>query len=267
MDDWQHQPARDHGLPPLQRWKSARREGGLSESVAQLSARTLVRWYLRLYHRATFTGREHLPRAGPFILSANHASHLDSVLLAQAVPWSIRKTLYPVAAGDVFFETPIIAAFAAYVINALPMWRKNVGRHALDDLRSRLTEDRCCFILFPEGRREPDGQLLPFKPGIGMMIGGTPIPVVPCYIDGAFDALPRDAVLPRPRKISVRIGPPMTFAHHPNTREGWNAIALELERAVRALGGLPPPVTSRPAGASDSPGPDRAESRSAPAAP
>lgn len=237
MDDWKFQPAKDHGLSPLQRWRSERREGGLVSTLSQFSARIAVRSYLTVYHRVSFIGRENLPAAGPFVLSANHASHLDSVLLAQMVPWSIRRNLFPVAAGDVFFETPIIAAFAATVINALPMWRHKVGRHALDDLRNRLVNDRCSYILFPEGRRSPDGTLLPFKSGIGMLIGGTPIPVVPCHIRGAYESLPRDGKFPRPTKISVRIGPPITFAHHPNTREGWNAIASELEHAVRDLAG------------------------------
>ncbi len=239
MDDWQHKPAKDHGLPPVARWKSERREGGLSEAIAQFVARGLVRVYLRLYHRVRFEGRENIPKHGPFILSANHSSHLDSVLLAQAVPWSIRKRLYPIAAGDVFFETPVIAVLAAWVINALPMWRKKVGRHALDELRTRLTDEKCCYILFPEGRREPDGQLLPFKAGLGMMIGGADIPVVPCYIRGAFEALPREKFPPRPVKITVRIGKPLTFAGLANNREVWDRIAAETERAVRELGGLP----------------------------
>lgn len=235
MEDWKLQPARDHGLPPTQRWKSERREGGLISRTSQFTARAAVRAYLTVYHRVEFIGRENLPPRGPLILSANHASHLDAILLAQAVPWSLRRNLFPVAAGDVFFETPVIAAFAATIINALPMWRHKVGRHALDDLRSRLVDHGASYILFPEGRREPDGQLLPFKAGIGMMIGGTSIPVVPCYIHGAFEAMPRDKILPRPRKISVRIGKPMSFESLPHGREGWNQIAADLEQAVRAL--------------------------------
>lgn len=244
MDDWQHKPAKDHGLSPMARWRSERREGGLSEAIAQYCARVMVRIYLRVYHRVRFEGRENIPKRGPFILSANHSSHLDSVLLAQAVPWAIRRNLYPIAAGDVFFETPVIAALAARVVNALPMWRKKVGRHALDELRTRLIEEKCCYILFPEGRREPDGRLLPFKAGLGMMIGGADIPVVPCYIRGAFEALPRERFPPRPVKITVLIGKPLSFAGVANNREGWDRIAAETEKAVSGLGG--PPVAETP---------------------
>lgn len=241
MDPWKLQPARDLGLPLGQRLRSARREGGLIGSCAQLTARALVRVYLRVYHRFRVVGAENLPADCPFVMVANHSSHLDSIALAQSVPWRIRRRMYPIAAGDVFFETPIIAAFASGVINALPMWRKRVGRHALDDLRSRLHEDRCAYILFPEGRREPDGQLLPFKPGIGMIIAGSDIPIVPCFLHGCFRALPRDATIPRPRRITVVIGKPISFTGLPNTRETWDHIAAECDRAVRTLGGLSMP--------------------------
>jgi 1-acyl-sn-glycerol-3-phosphate acyltransferase len=239
MDPWKLQPARDLGLPLGQRLKSTRREGGLIDATAQFLARCIVSVILLIYHRYTVRGSQNLPADCPFIMIANHASHLDSIALAQSVPWKIRRRMYPIAAGDVFFETPVIAAFAAGVINALPMWRKKVGRHALDDLRTRLHEDRCAYILFPEGRREPDGQLLPFKPGIGMLIAGSDIPVVPCFITGAFESLNREQKVPRPRKITVTIGPPLSFTGLPNTRESWDHIAAACDRAVRALGGLP----------------------------
>lgn len=260
MDPWKLQPARDLGLPLGQRLRSTRREGGTLDAIAQIVARTIVRIILRVYHRIAYRGLKNLPRDFPFVMIANHASHLDAIVLASAAPWRLRRRMYPIAAGDVFFETPAIAAFAAGVINALPMWRKKVGRHALDDLRMRLHEDRCAYILFPEGRRQPDGVLLPFKPGIGMLIAGSDIPVVPCWISGAFEALPRDAVFPRPRKLTVTIGSPISFPGLPNTRESWDHIALECERAVRALGGLPPPDPVRkPAPAESAPSAGQAQ--------
>ena len=64
--------------------------------------------------------------------------------------------IFPIAAGDVFFETPAWAAFAAGIMNALPMWRKKFGPHALQELRQRLVEEPCAYILFPEGARSRD---------------------------------------------------------------------------------------------------------------
>lgn len=70
------------------------------------------------------------------------------------------------------------------------MWRKNCGPHALTDLRRKLDEEKCIYIIFPEGSRSRDGQMARFKHGLGMLAAETLAPVVPCFIAGTFDALP-----------------------------------------------------------------------------
>jgi len=239
MDDWKYEPAHDHGLPPMQRWRSVRRESGLAASIARLGWRAFIRTYLTIWHRLSVTGREHLPAAPPFVLVANHTSHLDAVLLAAAMPAKLRDHVLPVAAGDTFFETPMHAAFAAGLMNALPMWRKNCGRHAMEQLRERLIGEPCAYILFPEGTRSRTGALGSFKPGLGMIVAGTPAPVVPCHISGAFDAWPPKARLPRPKRLRLRIGAPLSFANVENTREGWERIATDLRAAVEGLAPSP----------------------------
>ncbi len=237
MRDWDLRPARDLGMPMGARLGSTRREPGLVGRTAHRAWAAACGAYFAVWHRLRIEGREHLPADPPFVLIANHASHLDALVLAAAVPWRARRTMFPIAAGDVFFETPVRTVLAAAFLNALPMWRHCVGRHALDDLRTRLVGDPCAFILFPEGRRSPDGSLLRFKPGLGMLVAGTPVPVIPCGIEGAFGALPRTAVLPRPRKIRVRIGPALTFADVPGDRAGWERVTRSAEEAVRSLMG------------------------------
>jgi 1-acyl-sn-glycerol-3-phosphate acyltransferase len=78
-----------------------------------------------------------------------------------------------------------------------------------------------------------------------MLIAGSDIPVVPCFITGAFESLNREQKVPRPRKITVTIGPPLSFTGLPNTRESWDHIAAACDGAVRALGGVPPLPTSQ----------------------
>jgi 1-acyl-sn-glycerol-3-phosphate acyltransferase len=116
------------------------------------------------------------------------------------------------------------------------MWRKNCGAHALAELRTRLVDEPCGLILFPEGARSRDGSLQPFKAGLGMLVAGTAVPVIPCYLSGAFQAFPPATRLPRPRKIRVRVGRPLVFESIPNAREGWEQIAGHARDAVRRLG-------------------------------
>lgn len=219
-----------------ERLASTDREPGPIEALGHRAWSCWISAYLRIWHRLQVHGRQHLPTDAPFVLIANHTSHLDALVLASLVPWRTRRSLYPIAAGDVFFERPSRAMLSSVLLNALPMRRRSMGRHALDGLRARLIEEPCGFILFPEGTRSATGDLQRFKAGLGMLIAGAEVPVVPCHLQGAFAAWPRTGKWPRPRPISVRIGAPLCFARTENTREGWLQIADDCHQAVTQLG-------------------------------
>lgn len=235
MQRWRLQPARDLGLPLGERLRSLRRESGLIDRTARLAWWSVVRAYFTIAHRLTVTGREHLPAAPPFVIVANHASHLDALVLAAALRRRLWNCVFPIAAGDTFFETPVVAAFAAGLLNALPMWRRNCGGHALRELRRRLVDEPCGYILFPEGTRSRTGELGRFRPGLGMIVAGTGVPVVPAHIHGAYEAAPPGSRVPRPRRIAVRVGPAIHFVDTVNDRQGWQTVAARAEDAVRSL--------------------------------
>ncbi len=235
MHDWNLRPARDLGLSANERFRSLQRESGLISTGLHLAWWTMVRSYLALWHRLRITGQQHIPIQPPFIMVANHSSHLDALALAAPLAWDIRDQIFPIAAGDVFFDTPIVSAFAAQMLNALPMWRKNCGPHALAQLRQRLLEEPCAYILFPEGSRSRDGNMLPFKPGFAMLVAQTNVPVIPCHLSGCYQSLSANRRFPRPKRIDLRIGEPLKFANVENTREGWYHIATTTEHAVRSL--------------------------------
>jgi 1-acyl-sn-glycerol-3-phosphate acyltransferase len=235
MKDFEYKPARDHGLAPQDQLKSVQREAGLTAWCTQTIWRVLVRLYLRMYHRLEVRGAERIPASGPIVVVANHTSHLDALVLASALPWRLRQRAFPIAAGDVFFETPTVSLFSAMMLNALPMWRKKCGPHALQILRERLISEPALYILFPEGSRSRDGKMKDFKPGIGMMIAGTAAQVVPAHISGAWRAWRPGASMPSPRKVRVRFGSPMSFEGVPQDRAGWEGVSQALEDAVREL--------------------------------
>jgi 1-acyl-sn-glycerol-3-phosphate acyltransferase len=235
VQEWQLEPARDLHMPVTQRFKSLRREGGLLETFAHGCWSALVRMYLGIGHRLAIHGVENLPDKPPFVLVANHTSHLDALIVAAALPWRMWDCTSPVAAADNFFDHPAVAIFAGGVINALPIWRKKPSPHALHELRQRLVEQPAVYILFPEGTRSRDGRLGSFKAGLGMLIGGTNVPVVPCHIRGAFEALPPGVHWPRAHRIALRIGTPLNFAEVANDRDGWRQIGRRAQEAVRLL--------------------------------
>ena len=131
MDDWKLKPARDLGMSPVERYRSYQRESGLVSHTTRFLWWSLVRGCLAGVNRLRVLGRENLPAQPSFVLVANHSSHLDALILGASLPLKHRDCLFPLAAGDVFFETPALAAFSAVVLNAMPVWRKNCGRTPL----------------------------------------------------------------------------------------------------------------------------------------
>lgn len=230
-----YDPADDLGLPAGEALKSTLREPGLISCLTTQATWLSVSAYLRIRQKLTVDGAERLPKEPPFVIVANHTSHMDALALGAAVPRRLRHQMFPLAAGDVFFDTPSHTAMAALTINALPMWRDNMGRHALQHLRDRLERGRGVFILFPEGKRSRDGRMLPFKAGIGMLLAETRVPVFPAHIRGAFEAWPPESPRPGPGRVSVRLGEAMTFEGVENGRDGWKRVAAELGDAVVAL--------------------------------
>lgn len=235
MEEWRYKSAADLALGPGARLRSLRRESGLIGRLTQASWQLMVKVYLRVYHRLSISGAEHLPAQAPFVMVANHSSHLDALVLAEALPWRFRHAAFPIAAGDVFFETNTASFFAAMMLNALPMWRKRCGLHDLQELRKRLVDEPAIYILFPEGTRTRDGAMAPFKQGLGMLVASSDVPVVPCYLDGAHGAFRPGSKWPRPARLKLSIGTPIRFPAAPNERAGWREVAEQLETAVRSL--------------------------------
>src|SRR5262249_49400954 len=154
----------------MERYRSYQRESGLAESALRLGWWGLIRGMFTVWNGLRVLGRERLPAEPPLVLAANHASHLDALVLASVLPLRWRDDVYPIAAKDVFFERAVVANLATTFINAMPLWRRGWRGQALADLRRRLVEDRAVYILFPEGARSRTGQMAPFKPGVGMLV-------------------------------------------------------------------------------------------------
>ena len=150
------------------------------------------------------------------------------------------------ALGAVVLTTVLAAGVGHFVFAGQPVDRLThllalgliisvVGQFG-DLLISSIIREPCAFILFPEGTRSRTGRMGPFKAGLGMIVAGSGVPIVPCRLHGAFQACPPDARLARPMPIRVRFGPALRFTDTPNKRQGWEQIATQTEQAVAALG-------------------------------
>src|SRR5207237_2598182 len=125
MEDWRFEPAHDFGLSAEQRRQILRREVGLESAISCLLWRLITRLYLAVAHRLEIRGRENLPKHSPFVLVANHARHLDAIILGGILPLRFVGAVFPIAAGDTFFTTRSSSFFSTGFIAGRP----SSGKH------------------------------------------------------------------------------------------------------------------------------------------
>ena len=185
---------------------------------------------MRLYFRMEARGIEHVPPTGPLLLVANHSSLLDPPLVGGATP---RKLCFLAKAE--LFRIPVFGALIR-ALNARPVRREGSDARALRDALRILTEGEA-LLVFPEGTRGPEGVIREAKAGVGMLAVMSGAAVVPVYIAGTGGALPRGTVWPRPAKVRVRFGPPLTFKALAGEarREHYQAAAAEMMHAIADL--------------------------------
>jgi len=102
-------------------------------------------------------------------------------------------------------------------MHAIPIDQESIGKEGIRAILEQL-QDGKAVVVFPEGARTPDGNMLPLKPGIHLLIKRTQAPIIPIGIAGAYDAwpiwraypIPAPLFLPtRPGAIAVSLGKPI----------------------------------------------------------
>jgi len=141
---------------------------------------------------------------------ANHTSHLDALVLWASLPKDVRVLTRPVAAKD-YWEKGALRRHMAQIFNALLIDRKKIKVHQSPvDLMLREIGDKFSLIVFPEGGRNPEGEMGEFKSGLYYLGKKRPdLELVPVYIDNLNRVLPRGEFLPVPFLSCITIGPPI----------------------------------------------------------
>ena len=234
--EWEYHPAPDLEEGVAQRLARFPREPTMLMYGARSAAALVLRAWLHTYHRLSVIGRENLPSERSFILVGNHTSHLDALALIASIPLKKLHRTFPAAAADYFFSSLPRSAFSAIFINALPFERQAGGMKSLTVCDELLAGPGNILVIFPEGTRSTTGELGRFRSGIGRLAAGKPIPVVPAYLRGAARAWPKGRALPRPHRLSLRIGEPREYGDLPPNHESVRHICGDLRDAVLELG-------------------------------
>ena len=235
MKKWRYDSARDLDQAPIDRLRQFPREPDMLVYGLRSVCALIIRGLLRIYNRFEIIGHENLRTNRSLVIVANHCSHLDTLCILAALPLRRLHRAFPVAASDYFFHRVPRLWAAAVLVNALPFGRHSGTRKSLTICRELLADPGTILIIFPEGTRSTTGEINEFKSGIGALIGGTDVAVVPCYIDGSFRAWPKGNRLPRPRKLRLIIGQRRNYRSRTTDKADINAISSELRESVKKL--------------------------------
>jgi 1-acyl-sn-glycerol-3-phosphate acyltransferase len=205
-----------------------------------------VRGLCQLLFAAVFRcrsrGQENFPAEGPILLLSNHQSHLDPIAIAAAAPRRLRAL-----ARESLFVGPF-----AWLIRSLGAIPVGSTGSTLSSLRATLglLDRGGAMLIFAEGTRTEDGELAPLKPGFVALARRKHPVVLPMAIDGSFDAWPKHRWLPRPRRLAIVFGPPISTANleQQSDDEFAQTVAARLAECLveaRRLRGIRPTATQQ----------------------
>jgi len=135
------------------------------------------------------SGLEKLPKTGAFILSSNHQSYLDPLVLASILPADIFMRAFAVGTSEIFGEgimRRLARSIKVVVVdpdaNLIPAMRAGAFglRHGM------------ALVLYPEGERSIDGMPRVFKKGAAILSIHLQVPIIPVAIEGFHGVWPRN---------------------------------------------------------------------------
>jgi 1-acyl-sn-glycerol-3-phosphate acyltransferase len=192
-----------------------------------------------------------IPREGPVIIAANHASNLDAVVIGSWIIPKLGRRIHWLGKKELF-AWPVVGWAAA-----------NGGVHPVDRgaadveafrLAKRILDEGQILFVFPEGTRSPDGTLQLARDGVAVLAMRTGAPIVPVAIAGSSRVWPKGQKLPHPGgHVTIRVGRPFRLADvlppgtDRRTAKGLSTtlimerIAALLPRSQRGIYGLHPP--------------------------
>lgn len=163
------------------------------------------RIFARAMSRVSIEGSlDEIPRDGPLILAANHASNLDAPVIGSWLIPRLGRRIHWLGKRELF-EWPIVG-WVATNGGVHPVDRDAADVEAFRLARRILDEGHVLFV-FPEGTRSPDGGLQAARDGVAVLAMRTGAPIVPIGISGSSRVWPKGQRLPHPGgHVVVRVG-------------------------------------------------------------
>jgi 1-acyl-sn-glycerol-3-phosphate acyltransferase len=199
--------------------------------------RFLIRLLLRLLTHIEVRGRENIPTASNFIISANHIGLADAFM-----PFYIVNNTNLVLLVGEKWEKLWIMRWLGRGLNFIFVDRFNPDLKAIRQVIARMKHGEI-LVITPEGTRSKVGTLLEGKPGVSYLAAKMGYPLVPVAISGTFDKIFFGQLkrLKRPHVI-VTIGPAFNLTPLPNEgQERDEVLKTDTDEIMCHIAALLPP--------------------------
>jgi len=210
---------------------------GFLEWLIILICLRLMKIIMKIFFRLKVRGLENLPEKGPYIITPNHASYLDGFNVVAVLPSKLFRNLYSMGFPK-YFTGALKESFAG-LAHVIPVDPETYLNKALQ-MASFILRNGKSLMIFPEGGRSYDGEIMEFKKGVGILSIELDVPVVPAYIKGSFEALPRGAIWPKFTGIKIIFGKPLhpsdiDISGKPEGMDDYQFFVNELKERVKVL--------------------------------
>ena len=166
----------------------------------------------------------------PMLIVANHVTAFDAALLLYALPGKLRRRVAVAMSGEMLedfrhfqnpFPGPKYGRFflfgpAAYWLvtafyNVFPLPRQRDFQPSFSHAGEAMDRGFSVMV-FPEGARSPEGKIAKFRPGIGLLVKQSGVPVLPMALRGLGELKTRQLSWFRSGMIEVVVGEPIRFS-------------------------------------------------------
>jgi long-chain acyl-CoA synthetase len=218
------------------RKKAGLRHGFLDWLIILIGLR-LIKIITKLFFGLNVEGLENLPEKGSYIITPNHASYLDAFTVVASLPIKLFRDLYTIGVQR-FFTGTLKESFAR-LAHVIPIDPETYLSRALK-MASFILRNGKSLLIFPEGGRSYYGEIMEFKKGVGILSLELNVPVVPAYIKGSYEALPRGAMRPRFTEIKVIFGKPfypsdLDMSKKPEGMDNYQFFVNKIREGIKEL--------------------------------
>jgi len=183
-----------------------------------------------IFSPVTITGLDKIDTTKPFVYAVNHSSALDIPVLYDSLPFQFRIIFKKELLSYPFVGWHLKRSGQICIDQQNPAASISTIRSGLKTLKAGMP-----LVIFPEGGRTPDGNLLPFMPGAFFLAIKGGVDVIPVALVGMYELLPMNTYTIKSRPLEMRVGDPIPTAGY--TLRTMDQLAARVQAQVEEMRG------------------------------